>query len=164
MKNLNLPNKYVVEANASIFKRFVSFIIDILILDFFVIETFSATLSSIVPKADFGATFAFVKGSPQIMSEVMTLLLIMTFLIFIYFFYLQKRFHQTIGMKIMNLKLVNDEAGELKTWQLIVRNLYLIPFFPFIFLWVIDPIYLFIYNKRLSEILSKTRLVEEHKL
>lgn len=176
MKDLNLPKKYLIEVNASVFKRFISFMIDILILNFFIIESFSGVLFSIVPKADFAKTFAFMKSSPETMSKVMMLLLIISFLIFMYFFYLQKRFRQTIGMRIMNLKLVNEDIEEssssktknvkedIKNWQVIVRNLYLLPFFPFIFLWVIDPIYLFIYGIRFSEKFSKTRLVEEHQL
>ena len=70
---------------------------------------------------------------------------------------------QSIGKIFTNIYVVS-ETKELKLWQLLVRNLFLIPFFPFVLLWIVDPAFMFFTkdNKRLSEILSKTKVVEKY--
>ena len=65
----------------------------------------------------------------------------------------------------MNIYIVSD-AGDMKRWQALVRNLMFIPIFPFDFLFIADPIVMLFTktNQRLSEILSKTRVVENYRL
>lgn len=69
---------------------------------------------------------------------------------------------QTIGKMLMKIYVVSDNAN-IKTWQLFTRNLVFIPIFPFVLLWVLDPLLMFFTktNQRLSEILSKTKTVEK---
>ena len=59
----------------------------------------------------------------------------------------------------MNIAVMS-ELGELTLWQCILRNIVVLPFFPFIILWVVEPIYLFTQGRRLLERLSKTRTVQ----
>ena len=70
---------------------------------------------------------------------------------------------QTIGKMLMKIYVVSD-TKTLNPWQLLVRNLVFIPIFPFVLLWLIDPLFMFFTktNQRLSEILSKTRVVEKY--
>lgn len=152
MNDLNLPKIRVYSVNASLFKRFLSFLIDILVLDFFVVSSFLSLRKY---------SFDYLKNSAGAINEAMLLLLFVGILVFYYFYYLQKNFYQTIGMRVMKLYVKSDEPT-FENWQFIVRNLYLIPLFPFILLWIVDIIYLILYNKRFSEHVSKTRLVEEH--
>jgi len=77
----------------------------------------------------------------------------------------EKKLQQTPGKMVFNL-YVKSQTKDLKYWQLFVRSMFLIPLFPFILLWLIDPIVMF-FNKdsqRLSEILSKTKVVEKYKI
>ena len=78
---------------------------------------------------------------------------------------LEKKMGQTIGKVLMRIYVVSDN-NNLKTWQLLTRNLIFIPIFPFVLLWIIDPLFMFFTktNQRLTEILSKTKVVEEFDL
>ena len=72
---------------------------------------------------------------------------------------------QTIGKKIMNIYVVGDSEKPGK-WQLLIRNLFFIPIFPFDLLFIVDPIFMLFTksNQRLTEILGKTRVVEKYSL
>jgi uncharacterized RDD family membrane protein YckC len=78
---------------------------------------------------------------------------------------LEKELNQTPGKMLFNL-YVTSQTKDLKYWQLFVRSMFLIPVFPFVLLWVIDPIVMLFTkeNQRLSEILSRTKVVEKYKL
>ena len=69
---------------------------------------------------------------------------------------------QTIGKMLMKIYVVSDNDN-IKAWQLFTRNLVFIPIFPFVLLWVLDPLFMFFTktNQRLTEILSKTKTVEK---
>ena len=77
----------------------------------------------------------------------------------------KKRMGQTIGKMLMKIYVVSDNQ-DLKAWQLLTRSIVFIPIFPFILLWVLDPLFMFFTktNQRLSEILSKTKVVEKYDL
>ena len=66
---------------------------------------------------------------------------------------MQYRFRQTLGMMMFNIKIesLNKEIGIM---QLIVSNLMLLPVFPFLLLWIIDPIYS-IFNKNSQRLTQK---------
>ena len=67
-------------------------------------------------------------------------------------------------VSIDQIYVVSDDG--MKTWQVLARNIVFIPIFPFILLWVLDPLFMFFTktNQRLSEILSKTKVVEKYDL
>ena len=90
--------------------------------------------------------------------------LIISLFVILYFYKMEKNMSQTIGKRITGIYVVSDQK-ELKAWQVIVRSLVFLPVFPFILLWIIDPLFMFFNksNQRLSEILSKTRVVEKFK-
>ena len=70
---------------------------------------------------------------------------------------------QSIGKMLMKIYVISDNKV-LKTWQLLVRNIVFIPIFPFVLLWILDPLFMFFTktNQRLTEILGKTRVVEKY--
>ena len=79
-----------------------------------------------------------------------------------YFTVLEYSIQQTLGKKLLNLKVIALNKNP-KIWQYWVRSLFLVPLFPFILLWFIDPLYLF-FNKqgqRFTEQLSKTKVIQE---
>jgi uncharacterized RDD family membrane protein YckC len=89
----------------------------------------------------------------------------MSILIILYFLMLEIKMSQTIGKMLMKVYVVSDNK-ELKAWQLLARNLVFIPIFPFVLLWILDPLFMLFTktNQRLSEILGKTRVVEKYSL
>ena len=78
---------------------------------------------------------------------------------------MEKKLNQSVGKMLFNL-YVEGKTKDLKYWHLFVRSMFLIPLFPFILLWFIDPIVMLFTkeNQRLSEILSRTKVVEKYKI
>ena len=163
---LDLPKKRTHLLDVSLPKRTLAFLIDLIILDFFIMSVYSLSIKKLLPNVPFSELVSYLQVTPIILTKIILLLTLLGLTILTYFVYLQHKLSQTIGMHVFKLFVVSSDKkkGELTLSQLIIRNLYLLPFFPFVLFWVIEPIYLAIYNKRLLEKWSNTKLVEEHSL
>jgi len=160
---LKLPKQKTFTGPAFAWKRVLAFLIDLLIINFIILFPFRKLFREIMPTAlSFKETFNFVNTS-ELNSLILTISIFASILMMLYFIILEGKIGQSIGKILTNVYVVS-EIKELKFWQLLVRNLFLIPFFPFILLWVIDPIFMFFTKdkKRLSEILSKTKVIEKY--
>ena len=117
-----------------------------------------------IPKsASFTETYKFLNQNSGFGAAITFLTVVVAFLSILYFYMLEKKMHQSVGKILFNIYVVSD-TKEIKGWQLIVRSMFLIPVFPFVLLWVIDPLFLLFTksSQRLSEILSKTRVIENY--
>lgn len=159
--DLKLPRQKRFIANASLVKRAIAFIVDIFIVNLIIISPFKSILSSLIPSASFSGLQDYFIQNPDITSAIYFITIIITMLVILYFALFEYKLNQTPGKIMMNLQ-VHSLAKDLRFWQCLVRSLFLIPFFPFMLLWVIDPIYTFFNkdNQRLTEKLSKTKVVE----
>jgi len=146
--------KFKAESNASIFKRLFAFVIDILIVDLVLLWPFDKVLSSVFSGKISASSLA------EMMSGKYYLIFSVTLVFFLYFVLFEQRLGQTIGKMLVNIYSVSKQ-GEMSTWQAIGKNLFLIPAIPFIFLWVIDPVLILFRNESLSEILTRTKTIEQ---
>jgi len=166
MKRLNLPEERAFIGPALIWKRIAAFFLDMMIINLVVLLPFRRLFQNIIPKEySFSEAYKFLSSSANFTSYISSISFVMSILIILYFLMLEKKMGQTIGKMLMKIYVVSDNK-ELRAWQLLARNLAFIPVFPFILLWVIDPLFMFFTktNQRLSEILSKTRVVEKYSL
>ncbi|MBI2653883.1 RDD family protein [Candidatus Woesearchaeota archaeon] len=162
MKHLNLPKEKTFTGPASIWKRIFAFFVDIAIINLIILFPFRNLFKDIIPKSySFSEAYRFMSTSTNYAGFITSITFVMSVLVILYFYMMEKRMGQTIGKMLMRIFVVSD-SKELKAWQMLVRNLVFIPIFPFVLLWVIDPIFMFFTktNQRLSEILSRTRVVE----
>ena len=153
-------------ANASVLKRFAAFIIDILIINLIILFPFRRIFKDLVPEtASFSEAFSYLSANNGLNTSVTIIMSVVALLSLLYFMLLEKKLGQSPGKMLFNL-FVKSQTKDLKYWQLFVRSMFLIPVFPFILLWLIDPIVMFFTkeNQRLSEILSKTKTVEQYKI
>jgi len=123
------------ETRISLWKRFVAFLIDIIVFDLVV-----ATPLSVLIPSSLTATMA---ATP-------TILAVGTVLVTLFFSYLvisQYLIGQTIGMLFLRYRATNHE----QLWRCIMRNVFILPIFPFFLLWVIDPLVLVFTGDRLTE-------------
>ena len=156
----------IIFAQAPILKRLLAFIIDIAILEFIVLLPFSRALDNSIPKAEsFSQMFGMLSSNPSYYGLVTITTAIASFLAMLYFVILEKKIGQTAGKKLLNLHVISQEK-DISYWQIIVRNLLFIPIFPFVLLWIVDPIVMLFTkeNQRLSEILSRTKVVERYNI
>ena len=166
VKQLNLPKERVFIGPALIWKRIAAFFIDIVILNLVVLFPFRGLFQNIIPKDySFSEAYKLLSSSTDYTNFISSVSFIISILIILYFLLLERKMGQTIGKMLMKIYVVSDN-NNLKTWQLLTRNLVFIPIFPFVLLWVIDPIFMFFTKtgQRLTEILSKTRVVEKYSL
>ena len=166
MKRLNLPKERTFIGPALIWKRIAAFFIDMLILNLIVLFPFRTLFKAVIPKEySFSEAYKLLSSSANYTSYISSIAFIMSLLIILYFLMMEKKMSQTIGKMLMRIYVVSDN-NNLKAWQLLTRNLAFIPIFPFVLLWIIDPLFMFFTktNQRLTEILSRTRVVEKYSL
>ena len=160
--DLKLPKKRVIQNNAPPWKRVVSFIIDLLIIQFIIFGPFSGVIQNKLPiTSDFMQNYALLESNPNFLNELMPMFLILFLLVYAYFVIFEFKMKQTPGKIILNLKLVANKKEKITLIKIILRNFAAFPIFPFSLLWIIDPLYLVITGSRLSDKISKTSYVEE---
>ena len=153
-------------AQASVLKRLIAFVIDLLIINMIILFPIRRVFEKIIPDTQsFSKTLDFLGDKSGYSTSMTVIILIVAFLTILYFMLLEKNLKQTPGKMLFNL-YIDSQTKDLKYWQLFVRSIFLIPIFPFALLWIIDPIVLIFTkdNQRLSEILSGTKVVENHKV
>lgn len=169
--DLNLPEKRVFIGPANIWKRMLALVIDLLVLDFFVIGFFRDILMNIVGEpSSIMTTVLLLEQNAQAMRSITLIFMLMVMLAMAYFALLQYTIGQTVGGILLNINVVQQvsekEFVRPNLWQCVTRNLFLIPAVPFIFLWIADPLYMIFAKKgqRLTEWLSQTKVVERYEM
>src|SRR3989344_2459868 len=160
MGRLNLPKEKLFAGPALIWKRIAAFLIDLAVINLAILLPFRSLLAKIFP-ADYSFSEALkLLGSTDYSGVITLISSVMGIFIMLYFYMLEKKMHQSIGKRIMKIYVASDNK-ELKLWQGLVRNLVFLPLFPFFLLWILDPPFIMFTktNQRLSEILSKTRVI-----
>src|SRR3989338_1810893 len=116
--------KNVLYRVAPIWKRLLSFIIDMLILEFFVFSKFEGLMNSMVPK------IPFTTVTESTLIQISVIASIIAFFVILYFTVLEYAFGQTLGDMIIGLHLktlIGEESG---FWRVFASNLSFLPFFP----------------------------------
>ena len=149
-------------AQASVLKRIGAFVVDLVIINTIILFPFKSIFDSIVPGKTFSEAFDFL-GNPESSMMLNAIMIAVAILTILYFMLLERKIAQTPGKMLFNL-YVKAQGKDLKNWQLFVRSMFLIPLFPFVLLWLVDPIVMLFTkeNQRLSEILSRTKVVEQY--
>ncbi|MBS3131381.1 RDD family protein [Candidatus Woesearchaeota archaeon] len=164
MPKLNLPEEKTFTGPAIVWKRIAAFAVDILIINFVLLFPFRSALQEAIPEtSSFSETFRMLEQSSSLTSTLTVIGVMAGVLALLYFYMLEKRIGQTPGKMMFNIKVVSEHGS---SWPFFVRSLFLLPVFPFILLIFIDPVVM-LFNKegqRLSEILGKTRVIEEFRM
>ena len=161
-KKLKLPKQRTFQAPANILKRALAFFFDLMIISFIIYPLESVLRNFIPENASYSEAFAII-NNPELIPIITTISIMISIIAVIYFTILEYKFQQTLGKMIAKIYVVSDNK-KLLFWQCLVRNLFLLPFIPFILLWVIDPIYILFTkeNKRFSDMLAKTNVIENY--
>ena len=161
---MSFPNKKTIFAQASILKRAAAFFIDLLIINVIVLFPFDSVFEKFIPNDSFSETFEFLSGNAD-STSIKAIIISASIVTILYFVIFEKKLKQTPGKMLFKL-YVEGQGKDLKYWQLFARSMFLIPSFPFVLLWLIDPIVMLFTkeNQRLSEILSRTKVVEMYKV
>ncbi len=186
-KGRRLPKAYVMPA--SVFKRFFSFAIDLLIINIFILGPFNSLFEALLGD-DFASMYQTLVSEPGAMSSLSSAIIAASVIILLYMVILQRKFGQTIGMMVADIYVIKipqpekmrrmgaakkkntlkemiDMSNQMRIgfFDAVLRSLFIIPLSPFILLWVIDPSYMFVSksSQRLTEHLSRTMTIEMKK-
>ena len=132
---------------ARVWKRLAAFVFDIMLFNLVVV----APMDKVLPVLSPADIFAHGVGS-----GLFAMISLMMIFFLTYVTLLQYLIGQTFGMMLLRLEVENSNS----LWRAVIRNIFILPFFPFALLWIIDPLYLFFAGDRLTERLSGTRTLE----
>ncbi|MCD6575820.1 MAG: RDD family protein [Nanoarchaeota archaeon] len=154
-----LPEGEVGEQNAPFWRRAVAYVIDVFIFYFTFFQIFIAIY---LPKVGFNLEEVdlveqYVAASPDAALRLFVGLVVASFVLLFYFMILEVSFGTTIGKKLMGLRV----SGKLNYINTFLRNL---TKSVFVFLLPIDIIGIFLYGRRFTESLSKTKVIYHNKL
>ena len=137
----------------STWKRIVAFVFDVLIIEYLLLYPFTGLAQKAFSSMD--ASFLVFKGS------ALALVLAVAAIYVLYFTLFEWLLGQTIGKMLMKIVSVTLDSKRMSFWQALGRNLFLLPVIPFIFLWPLDIIFIIWRRISFSEIMTKTKTVEE---
>jgi len=159
--NLKLPKGGTFLMPAAVWKRALAFIADLLVINLVIGFPFRGILERVIPQ-DMNILKYTLEGSQTAaLTAVSVSLSILTIL---YFSILEYKLDQSVGKILFNIYVMNDKKKK-SFWQYLVRSMFLLPFMPFVALWLADPSYMLFNreNRRFTEVLSKTKVVEVYK-
>jgi len=161
-RGLNLPKERVFTGPALIYKRIGAFFMDLLVIEFILALPFQSIIKKSLPSnVSYKEAYNFFLNNPSFTTLFTLMMILLSILGILYFAILEYKFGQTIGKIFMNIKVVSENK-KLLFWQCLARSLFLLPVFPFFVLWIGDPLFLFFRGQRLSELLTKTKVVEDY--
>ncbi|MGM5484249.1 MAG: RDD family protein [Nanobdellota archaeon] len=152
----NNPNEKILGA-FFLLRRAIAFIIDFIIVDFVVLSAFQPIIRNTVGEGSISELTETLRSSPGLVNQLSTMMFIASLLIVLYFTILEWKFSQTPGQRLMSLRVMAEGP---RFWQYLLSNVFIFPFFPFILLWLIDPIYMVMTGRRLSERIAGLRMVQ----
>jgi hypothetical protein len=149
------PRTAKVKQDASFLRRAFAFIFDLLVIDIIVAAPFAPVFKGMMARAEHGAWGTIVATNKELGAAMLLFLII--YLYFVLFEYL---IGQTLGMILLDIKVEGDTG----IFAILVRNCFILPVFPFIAFWIIEPIAIIIWRRGALEFLSRTRTLYHRKV
>lgn len=149
-RRLLRPRTETVVQDAGLLRRACGFLADLLIIDIIITAPFTPVLRGLAARAQ-ASGFADVIYSGRELAAIVAVFLV-AYLYFVLFEYV---LGQTPGMMLVGTRT----SGSLG--QHLVRNSFLLPFFPFVAFWLIEPAAIGFWRRGVLERISGTRTVHE---
>lgn len=149
------PRTSVIVQDAGLWRRASAFIIDILIIDIFVTAPMTPVFEPMLQRMQENTVTTMTYTN----MELAAVLLIFT-IAWIYFSLFEYLLGQTPGMMLMRLRT----QGPRGITHMLMRNSFLLPFFPFIILWAVEPFAIGFWRRSVLEHITGTRTVHEQRI
>jgi uncharacterized RDD family membrane protein YckC len=162
-----------VDANNRVgfWKRTFSLIIDLLIINLVIIYPFKNSLVKYFGSMTIASSIAAADQTMPM--SIYWILFIISLLALLYFTFFEYFLGASPGQMLLRIKVVSIDAIKSKNsknsgssesisfWRALLRNCFILPFFPFYVFWIIEPIYLAFYRERFLERITQTQTVHE---
>ena len=158
---VTLPGKRTVLGPAPIWRRLAAFAADLLLINGILFYPFQTIIENLIPQNTWEM---LLQGSaPATLAALEIVMITLGIIALLYFSMFEAALTQTPGKRIMDI-MVAGETPKPGYWRMLVRSLFVIPIFPLLLLWVIDPLFMLFSKdqRRLLERVSKTRTVMHH--
>lgn len=153
LQHLLRPRSERVVQDAGFLRRAFAFAVDILMIDLFITVPFAPVFARLVHQVETQGMFSLTYTSSEL-GAIIALFLV----VYAYFVVFEYTLGQTIGQMLLSISVRSD-----RLWRFMVRNAFLLPFFPFVLLWIIEPIMILASKRGVMERLSQTRtLYQQH--
>jgi len=145
--------------SASFGKRFLAWIIDMLIVNLIIFWPFQGIIYDYFGRFEGMGFDVRLLSGVELSPNAYFLIFVISLFVVLYFSFFEYYMRQTPGKIILRLKVNYDSDASFM--RIIFRNIYLIPFFPFYIFWIIEPLYLLFYRQTFLEKITGTLTVEE---
>ena len=123
-------------------RRILAFLIDRIILNIFVTGAFQKVIRKLLPvEASYASIQAAIETQPSLAAAVFFIAFLSGIFAILYFALLESQLGYSVGKLFMQIRVVALQNEELTLWKCVIRSLLMIPAFPFIILWIVDPLY-----------------------
>lgn len=166
---LNLPKARIMEAPASFGKRAAAFFVDMIIIQIVLFAPFKEIVNNLIPQGiNYVELIGYLENNPGVQESMTVVLAVFGILTVMYFTAYEFYLSQTIGKMLFGIYIRSEDGKQAKPSiiQIIVSNLTFVPFFPFMILWVIDPVHMLFSPKRqrFMEKISKVVVMQRYML
>lgn len=150
-------------APASIFKRIIAFVIDILILDLIVLAPFDFLFQKMMPTGSISQQISYIQNNPGLLNSFYPIMIFMSIIIVFYFTYLDYKIKQTPGKMLLGLYIIPEKKNR-TFWNYLLSNITFVVARLFIIVWIIDFFYMISSpkNQRLTQKLNKILIVQDY--
>jgi uncharacterized RDD family membrane protein YckC len=145
----------------SFWKRMFSFVIDLMIINMIIIYPFRGIFIKYFSGISLSQTLN--SNNMTVPTSAYVVMLIISVLALLYFTFFDYYLGQTPGKMLLKIKVIStkDKDSSVGMGQALLRNCYILPFFPFYIFWFVEPIYLAFYKERFLEKITSTKTVYE---
>ena len=151
--HLLTPRATRVLQEASPLRRAGAFLLDILCIDLIVTAPFTPLFTSMVGRIGKTGITGFTYTAREL-----ALVVVIFLIAYAYFVLFEYVLGQTPGMMLLGT------VAEPALWQALVRNSFLLPFFPFVMFWFIEPFAILFSRRGVLERISGTRTFHQREV
>ncbi len=145
----------------SFWKKAVALLLDLIIINLLIIYPFRQVFVKYFGNITLAQSLNL--SEVAVPSIVYWAIFIISILMLIYFTFFDYYLSQTPGQMLLKIKSVSlkNKDGKIGLWESVLKNCFILPFFPFYMFWIIDPIHLIFYKERFLEKITYTKTIYE---
>jgi len=147
------PRSRNVKLDAGFFRRAGAFLIDILLIDI----ALTAPFGSLLSRFSSGTIDLF---NVTLLRRELGAVIVLFLIAYTYFVLFEYLLGQTPGMMLLNTRVKDLPL----LWQALVRNAFLIPVFPLVLFWIIEPLFVMTTKRGALERITNTRTLHERSI
>ena len=145
----------------SFWKRTLALLLDVIIVNLIIIYPFRSVFVKYYGNITLEQSLRL--GEVPVPSAIYWVIIIISLLTLMYFTFFDYYISQTPGKMLLKIKSISlkNKDQKIGLWDSLLKNCFVMPFFPFYIFWVVDPIYLIFYKERFLEKITFTKTVYE---